>query len=139
MPPLPDGAEIALQAVESMSDSQASSIIEQLCGDGFKWGLETNDTSPEEPCTLEEALSSPDAPKWLTACKEELNSIRDLGVFHLVPKSTANGRTIMDGKFIFWLKCDETGKVVCWKACFVAKGYAAIYGINYMDATAPTM
>ena len=109
--------------------------MEQLCTDRFKWGLQTNADilSPDEPCTLEEVLVSPDAPKWLAACNEELDSIQNLGVFRLVPKSTANGHTIMDGKFVFRHKRDKHGTIVRWKAQFVAKGYSAIYGVDYID------
>jgi hypothetical protein len=49
-------------------------------------------------------MAFPDAPKWLAACNEELNSIRDLKVFKLLPWSGANRWTVMDGKFIFHLK-----------------------------------
>jgi hypothetical protein len=113
--------------------------MEQLCGDGFEWGLQINVTGPEEPCTMEEAMASPDAPKWLVACNEEITSIEDLGVFRLVPCSTANGHKIMDGKFIFRIKRDKNGNAIRWKARFVAKGYSAIYGVDYTDTTAPTI
>jgi hypothetical protein len=132
----------ALSAIDDLSDSQTTLIIEQLYGDGFEWGFSSADidvTSPEEPCTFEEAMASPDAPKWLAACKDELRSIQELGVFRLVPRSTAANRTIMDGKFIFKLKRDQDGNIVRWKVRFVMKGYSAIYGINYNKTAAPSM
>src|ERR1700734_4257569 len=96
-------------------------------------------TSPDEPCSLAEALASPDTPKWLAACNEELASIKDLKVFCLVPRNATTGRTIMDGKFVFRLQWDQNGNPVRWKARFVVKGYSAIYGIDYNETTAPTM
>jgi hypothetical protein len=84
-------------------------------------------------------MASPDAPKWLAACKEELASIESLKVFKLVPRDAATRRTIMDGKMVFKLKRDENGKPVRWKARYVVKGYSAIYGIDYNETTAPTM
>jgi hypothetical protein len=136
-----DLIEIAYKAAEDLSDAQASSILEQLYGDGFEWGLSTDVdvTNPEEPCSLAEALASPDAPKWLAACDEELDSIKNLGVFRLVPRNAATGRTIIDGKFVFRLKRDQHGTPVRWKARFVVKGYSAIYGIDYNETTSPTM
>ena len=133
--------EIAYKAAEDLSDQQSADILEQLYGDGFEWGLSTDVdvTSPEEPCSLEEAMASPDAPKWLAACQEELASIESLKVFKLVPRDAATGRTIMDGKMVFKLKRDENGKPVRWKARYVVKGYSAIYGIDYNETTAPTM
>ena len=133
--------DIAYKAVEDLSDFQTANILEQLYGDGFKWGLSTDVdvTSPEEPCSLEEAMASPDAPKWLAACHEEIESITSLEVFKLVPRDAATGRTIMDEKMVFKLKRDQDGKAVRWKARYVVKGYSAIHGIDYNETTAPTM
>src|SRR5882762_1424188 len=138
---LHDLAEIAYKAADNLSEAQTADILEQLYGDGFEWGLssDVDVTNPEEPCSFAEAMASPDAPKWLAACNEELDSIADLGVFRLVPRSAATGRTIMDGKFVFKLKRDQHGNPVRWKARFVVKGYSAIYGIDYNETSAPTM
>jgi hypothetical protein len=128
--------------MDELSDSQTAIIVEQLYGEGFEWGLSSSNidvTSPEEPCTFQEAMASPDTPKWLAACNEELQSICDLNVFKLVPRRTAGDRTIMDGKFVFKLKRDENGTVIRWKVRFVVKGYSAIYGIDYNETAAPTM
>lgn len=142
-PPDPnEQVEIAYKVADELSEAQTANILEQLYGDGFEWGLSADvdvTCSPEEPCSLDEALASPDAPKWLAACREELDSIRDLKVFRLVPRNTATGRTIMDGKFVFRLKRDQHGNPVRWKARFVVKGYSAIYGIDYNETTSPTM
>jgi len=95
-----------------LSKAQTANILEQLYGDGFEWGLSADvdvTCSPEEPCSLDEALASLDAPKWLAACREELDSIRDLKVFRMVPRNAATGRNIMDGKFVFRLKRDQHG------------------------------
>jgi hypothetical protein len=137
-----DLVEIAYKAANKLSEAQTASILEQLYSEGFKWGQSADidvTTSPEEPCSLAEALVSPDAPKWLAACNEEFASIKDLKVVLLVPRNTATGRTIMDGKFVFRLKRDQNENPVWWKAHFVIKGYSAIYGIDYNETTAPTM
>lgn len=60
--------------------------------------------------------------KWLAACKEELDSIKALKAFLLVPHDAATGRTIMDGKFVFKLKWDQHSNPVQWKVWFVVKG-----------------
>jgi hypothetical protein len=126
--------------MDELSDHQTVDIVEQLWGNGFEWGLSSkvNVTGPKEPCTFAEAMAAPDTPKWL-ACNEELPSIKELGVFRLIPKSTADGQTIMDRKFIFRLKQNEKEDPVHWKARYVAKGYSAIYSIDYTETTAPTM
>jgi hypothetical protein len=124
--------EITYKAANELSEAQTANVLEQVYGDGFEWGLpaDVNVTcSSEEPCSLDEALASLDAPKWLAACREELGSIRDLKVFQLVPHDAATGRTIMDHKFVFRLKRDQHGNPVRWKAQSVVKGYSVIYGI----------
>ena len=79
--------ESVFQAWDKMSDLQASQVVSQLLSDSFEWGLSSSDcyiTTSEEPCTFEEALASPDAPKWLAACRDKLSFIESLGVFKLV-------------------------------------------------------
>ena len=115
MPDNQNEEESAFQTWDEMSDLQTSSVISQLLGEGFEWGLSSSDshtTASEELCTFEEAMASPDAPKWLAACRDELSSIKNLGVFKLVPRSAAEGHTVMKGHFVFRLKCDKTGKVI---------------------------
>jgi hypothetical protein len=127
--------------MNKLSDSQTVLIVEQLYGEGFEWGLSSLNidvTSLEEPCSFQEAMASPDAPKWLAVCNEELQSICDLDVFKLVPQSTAGDGTVMDGKFVFKLKHNENGSIIRWKVRFVIKGYLAIYGIDYNETAAPT-
>ena len=133
--------KVVYKAANSLSDAQATSILKQLYGEGFKWGLSTDVDiiSPEEPCSLAQALKSPDAPKWLAACNEELNSIKSLGVFQVVPHNAATGHTIMDRKFVFKLEQDQHGLPVWWEAQFIVKGYSAIYEIDYNETMSPTM
>jgi len=89
IPPNPEVlVKIAYKAANELSEAQTASILKQLYGDSFKWGLSADidvTTSLEEPCSLAEAIASPDAPKLLATCNKELTSIKDLKVFCLVP------------------------------------------------------
>ena len=61
VPPVIDElVKVAYNAADNLSDAQATSILKQLYGEGFEWGLSTDVdiTSPEEPCSLAEALKS---------------------------------------------------------------------------------
>ena len=52
--------------------------------------LDFDPSSPDlndEPQTWEEAQRSPYAEQWHTGYKEELTSLKDMGVYELVPKS----------------------------------------------------
>lgn len=40
---------------------------------------------------------------------------------------------------MFCIKRDENGVAVHWKVHFVAKGYKAVYGVDYQKTTSPTM
>jgi hypothetical protein len=126
-----------------MSEDELVNILQNLASDGFEWGFAADDDFdaeyPDEPATLEEALASEDAPKWLAGCREELASIEKLGVFKLVARAQSIGRKVLKGKFVFRVKRDATGKPIRWKVRFVAKGYEAIYGVDYKKTTSPTM
>jgi len=140
-PPLP--ASSTPFDVNLMSETELAHILEALANDGFDWGLASDDDFDAEylddPATLEEALASEDAPKWLAGCKEALASINKLGVFKLVPHSQCTGQKVLTGKFVFRVKCDALGKAVRWKVHYVAKGYEAVYGIDYKKTASPTM
>jgi len=126
-----------------MSEAKLAHILEALATDGFELGLTSDDNFdaeyPDDPAMLEEALTSEDAPKWLAGCEEELASINKLGMFELIPHSHCTGQKVLKGKFVFCVKRDALGKAVHWKVRYVAKGYEAIYGVDYKKMTSPTM
>ena len=45
----------------------------------------------------------------------------------------------LKGKLVCKRKSNETGKIVRYKVCYVAKGFAQRYGIDYDKTTAPTV
>ncbi|OJT07316.1 Retrovirus-related Pol polyprotein from transposon TNT 1-94 [Trametes pubescens] len=93
-----------------------------------------------DPTSLKDALASPFAAEWRTALAEEFASIKDLGVYNLIPRASVPGnRRIMHGKPVFRLKRDEHGNPVRFKARWVCKGYEAVWGQDYYSTTSPTM
>lgn len=40
----------------------------------------------DEPRTLKEALESPDASRWEEAYREELRSLKEMGVYKFIPR-----------------------------------------------------
>jgi Reverse transcriptase (RNA-dependent DNA polymerase) len=95
---------------------------------------------PNDPRTLREALNSEHAEQWRAAFNEELNSLRDLGVYKLIPRSNVpKGRRIMRGRPVFKLKRDENGSPSRFKVRYVCKGYEGVYGRDYDKTTSPTM
>jgi transposase InsO family protein len=86
-----------------------------------------------------DALASAEKEYWIAGAREELQSLKDLHVFVLVPRSSIpHGRRPMKGKLVCKRKRDDSGKVIRFKVRYVAKGYAQIYGVDFDKTTAPT-
>ncbi|KAG2111901.1 uncharacterized protein F5147DRAFT_572876, partial [Suillus discolor] len=65
---------------------------------------------PDDPSTYAEAMASKHAAQWTTALKEEFDSLRELGVYKLVPRmAIPPGRKIMCSRPVFKLKRDQHG------------------------------
>ena len=85
-----------------------------------------------EPTCVEEALKNPD---WIIAMQEELNNFTRNKVWIL--EERPRDKNIIDTKWVFRNKQDETGRVVRNKARLVAKGFAQVEGLDFGDTFAP--
>jgi hypothetical protein len=93
----------------------------------------------DEPKTWAEAKASGDSEKWAEGYRDELKSLKDMGVYKLVPRSDVpQGQKVRKGRPIFKIKRDENGKAVRFKVRLVFKGYEQIYGKDYTKTTSPT-
>ncbi|KAJ3570524.1 hypothetical protein NP233_g4341 [Leucocoprinus birnbaumii] len=98
-----------------------------------------NPASPNDPKSIEEALGRPDGDKWKAAIEEELNSLRDHGVYVLVPRSSIpNSRKVMSSKWVLVSKQDELGIITRWKARLVTRGFKQVFSLDFTDTTSPT-
>ena len=60
-------------------------------------------------------------------------------VFELVPRSKVpTHHSILHGKFVCRLKCDEVGNLACFKVGWVAKGFQQVWGRDFSKTTSPT-
>lgn len=101
--------------------------------------MEMEAREEEEPKTWKEAQRGPDAAKWEEAYKEEIQSLKDMGVYRLVPRSSVpKGQKVRKGKPVFKIKRDEHGNAVRYKVRLVFKGYEQVYGKDYNKTTSPT-
>jgi len=89
---------------------------------------------PEEPRTLREAMASPYSSYWISAIKDELNSILEHGTYTIVLRP--RNRKVIGSKFAFKVKNAET-KNPRFKARFVAKGYTQVAHVDYEDTFVP--
>ena len=86
-----------------------------------------------------EALASLEREYWVVGAREELQSLQDMQVFVLVPHSSLPpGRRPLKGKLVCKCKRDDSGKIICYKVWYVAKGYAQQYSMDYDKTTALT-
>ncbi|GJW50646.1 retrovirus-related pol polyprotein from transposon TNT 1-94 [Tanacetum coccineum] len=85
-----------------------------------------------EPANEAEALKDAD---WVSAMQEELDQFARLKVWRLVPRP--KGKTIINTKWIFKNKKDESSLVIRNKARLVAVGYCQQEGIDYDETFAP--
>lgn len=94
---------------------------------------------PDDPSTYAEAMASAHAAQWTAALKEEFDSLRELGVYKLVPRTAIPpGRKIMRGRPVFKLKRDQHGHASRFKARYICRGYSAVWGQDYTKTSAPT-
>jgi hypothetical protein len=93
----------------------------------------------DEPRSWKEAKGSVDAKRWEEGYRDELKSLKEMGVYKLIPRSDVpQGHKIRKGMPVFRIKRDETGKAIRWKVRLVFKGFEQIYGKDYTKTTSPT-
>jgi hypothetical protein len=98
-----------------------------------------NNEHPDDPSTYAEVMASPNAASWTQALQEEFQSLKDLSVYKLIPRtSVPKGRKIMRGRPVFKLKCDQHGAAARFKAQYVCRGYTAVWGQDYTKTSTPT-
>ena len=83
---------------------------------------------PDAP-SWREAITSSEKEKWLEGAREELRSLEDMEVFHLVPRSDVpSNQKVLRGKFLCRLKHDEFRNPIRHKVRWVAKGFQQVWG-----------
>ncbi|KAJ3540638.1 hypothetical protein NMY22_g4216 [Coprinellus aureogranulatus] len=93
----------------------------------------------DDPKSWKEARDMEDGEEWEEAAWEELDSLKEMKVYELVPlESVPKGMSIRKGKLVFKRKKNELEKTVRRKVRFVLKGFEQIYGRDYTKTTSPT-
>jgi hypothetical protein len=89
------------------------------------------------PATLREARLSPWWPEYKKAMQVEYEGHIENGTWELVERFTIPfGKNILRGKWVFDDKRDETGKIIKFKARFVAMGFMQKQGIDFEETFA---
>jgi len=109
----------------------STKALEKVQSENF--GLMLKD---DDPKTREEAMNSPDWPRWQEAEKQEIASMHERGVWELVPRT--RGMNVLGNRMLHKKK-REMGVVVKWKARLVAQGFRQRPGVDYNQTFASTV
>lgn len=93
-------------------------------------------TSLIEPESLQSARESEQSKQWEEAMRQEIQSLEANGTWELVPW---NGQTLVDNRWTFKVKLDNSGNVSRYKARLVARGFSQRLGIDYWDTFSPVI
>jgi hypothetical protein len=85
-----------------------------------------------EPSTFEEATSRQ---VWRDSMMEEYNSIMKNDIWEVVPRP--EGKSVVTSKWLYKLKHAADGSIEKYKACFVARGFSQVEGVDYDETFAP--
>ena len=127
------------QESEFVSDDGADYLEAALQGDLMAhYALKVQEMAQDypEPQSIEEALATPDAEKWLAAIVEEFNSMFRCGTFSNPLDLPSYGR-VVGTKWVFKRKRNLLGEVERFRARLVAKGFMQVYGLDYFGTYAP--
>ena len=85
--------------------------------------------------TYNEAMASLDAAEWLSACKEEMWTWKDLDVYDVVP--WPKGHKVIGSKWVFHVKWGPDGTIQKHKVHIVTQGFTQIKGVDFDQTFVP--
>ena len=89
--------------------------------------------------SLKLALSSFEKDKWIAAMELENKSLKDKGTYRVVYYDKGNVPYTLKSMWVLTKKHDEKGKLICYKARCVIKGYTQEHGVHYDETFAPVV
>ena len=97
-------------------------------------------TEPLEPNSWSEMRKSTHAAKWQIACDEEMESLRNLNCWQVVPLSAVPpGTPIMGSRWTFKAKTDQHGEITRLRARFVCQGFSQVKDVSYWESFSPVV
>ena len=112
-------------------------IAEQKASENEELPKELIQDVEPELVSFQEASRSEHASIWNKATSAEYEGLLGAETFELAAK-TPTDCNVIDARWVYKWKADETGKIVKVKARIAAKGFKQKHGVDYLETFAPT-
>lgn len=89
------------------------------------------------PNGYNDAMTSPEADKWIMAMREEYASLEENNTWVL--KDLPGDKRAIKCKWVFATKEDVDGRIIRYKARLVGKGFTQVEGIDYQETYSPVI
>ena len=100
--------------------------------------LATKASADDNP-NLQQVMSSPEWKGWEEAMMKELNSLEEMKVYEVVPRSTVKGQSILDTTWAFKRKRYPDGSIRKLKARLCARGDQQVENVDFFETYAPVV
>ncbi|CAB1104601.1 unnamed protein product [Ectocarpus sp. CCAP 1310/34] len=107
-------------------------LVEQRASDAMEMPKVLIQDVESEPGSYKEARQSKYSSIWDKAMSAEFEGLLRAGTFALAV-TVAIGCNVIDARWVYKCKPDETGKIVKAKARLVAKGFKQKHDVNYLE------
>jgi hypothetical protein len=91
----------------------------------------------DEPLDREEALSSKNKTKWVSAMDEEIRALNENDVWELVERPAK--KNVVSCKWVYKIKKGLQGEADRYRARLVARGFSQQYGLDYFETFSPVV
>ena len=88
------------------------------------------------PTNYEEAISGPDADKWIQSTRDETDSLIEN---HSIKVTLRAGKKVLGRKWVFKRKVNDKNNTVRWKSRYTIRGDQQIEGIDYKETFSPVL
>ncbi|XP_073943412.1 uncharacterized protein [Choristoneura fumiferana] len=143
----PEAPEVWFEADEQdpCSSTNTGGVPQEPRNDGPAYNLRPRlprtmsalEVELNEPTTVKEALQSSDSKLWRQAMQDEIDSFNKHEAWELVDRPA--DKNIVKNRWLFKIKRDANGKIACYRARLVAKGFTQKFGIDYLDTYSPVV